>query len=171
MFQSIYVNIQHVLVFFASSVKVLTCDCCCVSLYQTQLFSKATKANRVINYFPSAGQSHNTWSIPPTIFVIHHSGIHFPHTRQTILGQPTHSSSHSDSPISPPRYWLPFDKSATTVFWWWRRFWWHLEHLYHKSSWYIDNFFHKCPFIKTIASVISPNIQTFFYFLYSKSHK
>jgi len=60
--------------------------------------------------FYQPGLSRNTWSIPRTsppphthththahtIFVIPHWGIHFPHTSQTILGQPTYSSSHSD---------------------------------------------------------------------------
>lgn len=91
----------------------------------------ATKANRVINYFPSAGSSHNTWSIPP-----HHHICHSP-LWNTL---PTHKTNHPGSTHTlflPLWLWtvasaLPASdshltkKSASTMIWWWRRLRWHL---------------------------------------------
>lgn len=85
--------------------------------WSNSIVAFATKANRLINYFPAArAEPQRLIDTNPTsanVFVIHHWGIHFPRKRQTILGQPTRSASHSHRGrfrLNPPCYWFPFEK-------------------------------------------------------------
>ena len=105
---------------------------CCLSLYQTQLFSLQPKQIESLITFPSAGSRHNTWSIPLPPYLSFTTVEYTSHTQDKPSWvnlhalPPTHTG---DSPICPPSHWLPSDKSAMTVFWWWRWFSWHLERL------------------------------------------
>ena len=89
MFQHVQVNIHHL--FCTASVKkaphLLQLLLLLLVTLSNSIVLFATKANRVINYFPSAGPSRNTWSIPP------HHICHSPQWNTL----PTHKTNHPGS--------------------------------------------------------------------------
>lgn len=87
MFQHTQVSIQHV--FCTASVKALTYYCCCLSLYQTQLFSLLPKQIESLITFHQPARATTPDQYPPPTHHICHSPLW-----NTL---PTHKTNHPGS--------------------------------------------------------------------------
>lgn len=111
------------------SAQALTYDSRFLSLYQTQLFSLLPKQIESLITFHQPARVTTPDQYPPP-YLSFTTVEYTSHTQDKPSWVNLHSlppTQTGDSPICPPSYWFPSDRSETTVFWWWRWFWWHSE--------------------------------------------